>query len=63
MKFVAYLANRFKEPSSWASISAALAAGGFNVNPGLWQNILLAGTGACALLAFILKERGITPSN
>lgn len=51
------LANRLKEPSTWATIFAALAAVGINLEPGLMQNIAAAGAGVAGLLGFFLPEK------
>ena len=51
------LLNRFKEPSSWAAITAALVG----VYPAIGdasQSIVLIGAGAAGLLAFFLAEKG-----
>lgn len=50
------LASRLKEPSTWATIFAALAAVGVSLDPGLMQNITLAGSGVAGLLGFLLPE-------
>ena len=52
------LMNRLKEPSSWAAIASAMVALGISVDPGMWQQLALAGTGVSGLLAFFLKEKG-----
>ena len=50
------LAARMKEPSTWATIFAALAAVGVTLDPGLSQQITLAGSGVAGLLGFFLPE-------
>lgn len=50
------LANRLKEPSTWATLFAALAAIGISLDPGLMQNITAAGAGLAGLLGFMLPE-------
>lgn len=58
MNTIRYLAERGKESGSYAGIAAILAVVGFNVDPGLWQAIVGAATGACGLAAVLLKDRG-----
>jgi hypothetical protein len=50
------LLTRFKEPSSWAGLSALVAMVGLNVNPGLLQSVTLIGAGLCGVLAFFIPE-------
>ena len=50
------LVNRLKEPSTWATIFAALAAVGVSLDPGLMQNITAAGAGVAGLLGFFMPE-------
>ena len=44
------LLARLKEPSSWASIAAGLAAFGVAIPSGIWQAIVGVGTGVAVLL-------------
>ncbi len=50
--------NRFKEPSTYAAIAAALIAVGLNVDDTVLQGVTQAGTGLAALAAILLKEKG-----
>lgn len=61
MKLVTNLANRLKEPSSWAAIAATLASLGIVIDGGLWQTISLAGSGVAGLIALLRKEQGKAP--
>lgn len=57
MDFVRYLANRFKEPSSYGGLAPLLAGAGLNVPPGALQAGIYAAAGVCGLLAFFLPEK------
>ena len=50
--------NRFKEPSTYAAIAAALIAVGLNVDDSVVQAVTQAGTGLAALAAVFLREKG-----
>lgn len=50
------LIDRFKEPSSWASLAAGLGVIGVTVPSNIVQGISLVGAGICVLLGFFLKE-------
>jgi len=52
-----WLSRKVKEPSSWNSLALVLLAGGvyFVVYPTVW--IFL--SAACALVAFVLKEKNV----
>jgi len=50
------IANRLKEPSTWAALFTALAALGVSLDPGMIQNITAAGAGVAGLLAFFMPE-------
>jgi len=50
------LVHRLQEPSSWAGISAALIVFGINIDPSLWQKIVMAGSGLAGLAAFFVPE-------
>lgn len=52
------LANRLKEPSSWAGVGVLVGALGLQVAPDTWHSIVQIGTGIAGLLAVILKETG-----
>jgi len=49
--------NRFKEPSSWAGISALLVGAGVHLDPLLLQPVTLALAGVAGVLAFVLREK------
>lgn len=52
------LLTRFKEPSSWAGISAILAAAlSIPADSPLMQSITLVGAGVAGVIAFLLKEK------
>jgi hypothetical protein len=51
------LIDRFKEPSSWASLAAGLTAVGFVIPSQLIQTVSLIGAGVCVALGFFLKEQ------
>lgn len=52
------LIDRFKEPSSWASLAAGLGVVGVSLPPGAVQGLSYVGAGICVLLGFFLKEGG-----
>jgi hypothetical protein len=59
MQILAYLLARFSEPSSYAGLGALLVLLGWNLSDpvfGTATQLLAAG---CALLALVLKERGL----
>lgn len=56
MRALKYGARRFSEPSSWAGVSAALAATGIHADPGLVQGCIWVACGLCAILAWALPE-------
>jgi hypothetical protein len=58
MQILAYLLARFSEPSSYAGLGAALALIGWNLPQPVLGDVTQALAGFCALLAFLLKERG-----
>ena len=41
--------DRLSEPSSWAALAAAGAVLGLELDPGLWDKIVMAGAGLSAL--------------
>lgn len=51
------LLQRFKEPSSWAAITAALV-GAVPMLDGSGQALAYVGAGIAGLAAFFLKEKG-----
>lgn len=59
MQVLAYLLARLSEPSSYAGLGAALALLGWHLSdPVLAQFVQFLAAG-CALLALLLKERGL----
>ena len=54
---VAGLANRFKEPSSWAGLGALMALAGLHMSATEVGYIVDIGMGASGLLAFFLPEK------
>ena len=59
MPILAYLLARLGEPSSYAGLGAILTLLGWNLPQPLLADIAQAAAGLCALLAFLLKERGL----
>lgn len=53
--------DRFKEPSSWGVFGSALGMFGISVPGGLMQALSLIGSGACLLIAFLMKEGQAKP--
>ena len=51
------LANRFKEPSSWAGIAAFVGMMGIHLEPGVAQGVALIGAGVCTLIAVFVPEK------
>lgn len=54
---VSGLANRFKEPSSWAGIGALMALAGLHVSAANVGYIVDIGVGVSGLLAFFIPEK------
>ncbi len=52
------LLKRLSEPSSWASIAAALAAVGFTMPDSTWKAIVQLGMGASAIAGIVISEKG-----
>jgi hypothetical protein len=59
MPILAYLLARLSEPSSYAGLGAILTLLGWNLPQPLLADIAQAAAGFCAVLAFLLKERGL----
>jgi hypothetical protein len=51
-----YLIARFGEGSTYAAIAALLAGFGLHLDPGIVQDITLAGTGIAGLLGIFLRD-------
>lgn len=56
MKAVLSIANRFKEPSSWAGLSGIAAMLGVSAPSPVIQSISFVGAGICGLIAFFVPE-------
>jgi len=52
-----YIIKRLREPSTYATLAAMTAAFGLSVEPGVVQNVTLAGTGVAGLLGMLLPEK------
>ena len=59
---LAYLLARFSEPSSYAGLGALLALVGWNLPDSILGQLAQLFAAGCALLALVLKERGLIPS-
>ena len=59
MRILPYLLNRFSEPSSYAGLGALLALVGWNLSDTVAGQLAQLLAGGCALVALILKERGM----
>ena len=55
---VAAILVALREPSTWASIAAALAAVGVHVSDPVWQGIVGVGVGLSVLAGIVLREGG-----
>lgn len=53
-----YLIARAAEPSTWATLTAMLAALGFAMPASIAQNITLVGMGLAGLAGVLLREKG-----
>ncbi len=54
---VLFVANRFKEPSSWAGLGALLALVGLNMTGVELGYLVNIGTGLCGLVAVLIPEK------
>jgi len=52
-----YLIARAAEPSTWATLTAVLAAVGFAMPPSIAQNVALIGMGLAGLAGVLLREK------
>ena len=59
MQILEYLLARFSEPSSYAGLGALLALVGWNLSDTIAGQLAQLLAGGCALLALVLKERGM----
>jgi hypothetical protein len=62
MRIVAYLLMRFSEPSSYAGLGALLMLLGWNLPESVLGQLVHGLAAACALLALVLKDRGMVPA-
>jgi sulfite exporter TauE/SafE len=62
MRIVAYLLMRFSEPSSYAGLGALLTLLGWNLPESVLSQLVHGLAAACALLALVLKDRGMVPA-
>jgi hypothetical protein len=62
MRILAYLLMRFSEPSSYAGLGAFLALLGWNLPETVLGQLVQGLAAACALLALVLKDRGVVPA-
>ena len=54
---LAKAAARLKEPSTYAGLTALIAAAGFTIDAGLVQSAVMALSGLCGVLAVLLPEK------
>jgi hypothetical protein len=54
---IVHIANRFKEPSSWAGISGLAILVGYHLDASVAQSIALVGAGLAGLIAFFVPEQ------
>jgi hypothetical protein len=59
MQILAYLLARFSEPSSYAGLGALLVLLGWNLSETVFGQLAQLLAAGCALLALVLKERGL----
>jgi sulfite exporter TauE/SafE len=62
MRILAYLLTRFSEPSSYAGLGAMLALLGWNLPETVLGQLVQVLAAVCALLALVLKDRGVVPA-
>jgi sulfite exporter TauE/SafE len=62
MRILVYLLTRFSEPSSYAGLGAMLALLGWNLPQTVLGQVIQGLAAACALLALVLKDRGVVPA-
>lgn len=53
-----FLFKKLREPSTWATLTALLAAFGVVVDPGMTQDISMAGTGLAGIAGIFMNEKG-----
>lgn len=57
MNALTSLAQRFKEPSSWAGLAGIVGILGIHADPGMLQSVAYIGAGVCGLVAFLVPEK------
>ena len=62
MRILAYLLTRVSEPSSYAGLGAILALLGWNLPETVLGQVIQGLAALCALLALVLKDRGLVPA-
>lgn len=62
MRILAYLLMRFSEPSSYAGLGAILALLGWHLPETVLGQLIQGLAATCALLALVLKDRGVVPA-
>lgn len=62
MQILPYLLARFSEPSSYAGLGALLALLGWNLPDATLGHLIHLLAAGCALVALLLKERGLLPA-
>ena len=53
---LSHIADRFKEPSSWAGIGAFAVMMGYHLDPGFAQGLAYLGAGIASVIAFFVPE-------
>ena len=57
MKLLRALLDRLDEKSTWLALGAVLAAFGWDVAPGLWEGVSMAGMGLAIMLMAMLPTK------
>lgn len=57
-----WLLNRFREPSTWASVSVVLTLLGIHIDGETWQAFVGFGAASAAFLGVLLREKPELPS-
>jgi hypothetical protein len=57
-RVLVYLVARLGEASTYAALAALLAGLGLRLDPGVVQDITLAGTGIAGLAGVLLRDKG-----
>mgnify|MGYP006290738051 CR=1 FL=1 len=56
MRFLIWVAERLKEPSTWAGLTVLLTTAGLNIDPELWKEIGTVSGGLAGLILIVTKE-------